>query len=107
MSPPALQCRKLMMYLQDLNRLKQEMQKLVKDAKQWTSQSEDLKPRVSSIMTSAPVFAPHSFRQSAVKLPKSRFEDAKRILREVQNRKKIFEDNLEAINRARNGTAWH
>ncbi|XP_073466167.1 protein TALPID3 isoform X2 [Aquarana catesbeiana] len=93
--------------LQDLNTLKQEMQKLVKDAKQWTSQAEDLKPRVSSIMTSAPVFAPHSFTQSAVNLPKSRFEDAKRILREVQNRKKIFEDNLEAINRARDGTAWH
>ncbi|XP_077320592.1 protein TALPID3 isoform X2 [Lithobates pipiens] len=93
--------------LQDLNTLKQEMQKLVKDAKQWTSQAEDLKPRVSSIMTSAPVFAPHSFPQLAVNLPKSRFEDAKRILREVQNRKKIFEDNLEAINRARDGTAWH
>ncbi|KAM5129210.1 protein TALPID3 [Mantella aurantiaca] len=97
--------------LQDLNTIKQEMQNLIKNAKQWNSRAEDFKPKASSIMTSAPVFAHHSYRQPAVNPPKSRFEsrfeDARRILREVQNREEVFDENLEAIIRSKNGTAWH
>ncbi|XP_018417689.1 PREDICTED: protein TALPID3 [Nanorana parkeri] len=93
--------------LQDLNTLKQEMQNLVKDAKQWKSQAEDFQPRVSSIRTSAPVIAPLSYQRSAVNPPESMFKDAKRILSEVQNRRKVFDDNLEAIIRAKDSAACY
>ncbi|KAM8921275.1 protein TALPID3 [Pelodytes ibericus] len=43
----------------------------------------------------------------AVNPPKSLFEDAERILREVQNNKKVLEDNLEAIVRAKDGVAMY
>ncbi|XP_072284020.1 protein TALPID3 [Pyxicephalus adspersus] len=92
--------------LEDLNMLKQEIQNLMKNAKQWKSQAEDWKPKVSSI-TSAPVVASHSFRRSAMNPPKSMFEDAEHILREVQNNKKIIDDNLEAIIRAKDDAAFY
>ncbi|XP_058847645.1 protein TALPID3 isoform X2 [Acipenser ruthenus] len=47
-----------------------------------------------------------SFLQKS-KAPKSMFEDAERILREVKNNKKVLEENLEAIMRAKDGAALH
>ncbi|KAK1138176.1 TALPID3 protein-like [Acipenser oxyrinchus oxyrinchus] len=47
-----------------------------------------------------------SFLQKS-KAPKSMFEDAERILRQVKNNKKVLEENLEAIMRAKDGAALH
>ncbi|XP_068110302.1 protein TALPID3 [Hyperolius riggenbachi] len=91
--------------LQDLSVLKQEMQNMMKDAKQWNSQTEYLKPTVSSTVTPTPLLPTHSFRRSVVDPPKSMFEDAERILREVQSNKRVLEDNLKAIIRAKDGAA--
>ncbi|XP_040267211.1 protein TALPID3 [Bufo bufo] len=86
--------------LQDLSALKQEMQTMMKDAKQWKSQEAELKPKEKPAFLSTSLSkSPVSWRR-AVNPPKSMFEDAERILREVQNNKKILEDNLEAIARA-------
>ncbi|XP_041121975.1 TALPID3 protein-like [Polyodon spathula] len=41
------------------------------------------------------------------KAPTSMFEDAERILRQVKNNKKVLEENLEAIMRAKDGAALH
>ena len=40
-----------------------------------------------------------------VKAPNSILSDAKRVLREVQSRKKVLEENLEAVLRAKGGGA--
>lgn len=42
-----------------------------------------------------------------VKAPKSILKDAERILRDVQNNKKVLEENLEAIIRAKDGDAMY
>lgn len=42
-----------------------------------------------------------------VKVPKSILRDAERILRGVQNNKKILEENLEAVIRAKEGGAMY
>ncbi|XP_069805382.1 protein TALPID3 isoform X2 [Dendropsophus ebraccatus] len=89
--------------LQDLNVLKQEMQSMMKDAKQWRSEEPDLKPseKPTLLSTSLPK-SPVLWRRTA-NPPKSMTEDAERILREVQNKRKVLEDNLEAIARANDG----
>ncbi|XP_066464331.1 protein TALPID3 isoform X2 [Eleutherodactylus coqui] len=86
--------------LQDLNELKREMQSMMKDAKQWKSHEAELKPRnePTFLSTSLPK-SPVSWRRP-VNPRKSMFEDTKQILREVQNNKKVLEDNLEAIARS-------
>ncbi|KAM3920126.1 protein TALPID3 [Leptodactylus fuscus] len=90
--------------LQDLNALKQEMQSMMKDAKQWKSQEDDLKLREKSTFPSNSLIKSPVFWRRAANPPKSIFEDAECILREVQNNKKVLEDNLEAIARAKDGT---
>ncbi|XP_075699547.1 protein TALPID3 isoform X4 [Rhinoderma darwinii] len=91
--------------LQDLNVLKQEMQSMMKDAKQWKSQEAELKPRDKPTFPSTSLSKSPIFWRRALIPPKSMFEDAERILREVQNNKKVLEDNLEAIARAKDGAA--
>ncbi|XP_071971876.1 protein TALPID3 isoform X2 [Engystomops pustulosus] len=89
--------------LKDLNVLKQEMQSMMKDAKLWKSQEavEQLREKPTILSTSLSK-SPVSWRRT-VNPPPSIFEDAERILREVQNNKKVLEDNLEAIARAKDG----
>ncbi|KAJ1107613.1 hypothetical protein NDU88_005003 [Pleurodeles waltl] len=80
--------------LQDISQLKKDMQTML--------QTKDTLHR-----TMIPEH--HYFGQSSLlqksKAPKSMFEDAERILREVKNDKKVLEDNLEAIIRAKDGSA--
>ncbi|XP_063803465.1 protein TALPID3 isoform X2 [Pseudophryne corroboree] len=92
--------------LQDLHTLKQKMQDMVKDAKQWKTEVDELKPREQLIIPSN-LYKHHSVWRMDVNPPKSMFEDAERILREVQNNKKVLEHNLDAIIRAKNGTAMY
>lgn len=52
------------------------------------------------------------FSQNSVKLPttkttRSILKDAEKILRGVQNNKKVLEENLEAIIRAKDGAAMY
>ncbi|XP_075049078.1 protein TALPID3 isoform X2 [Mixophyes fleayi] len=93
--------------LQDLNTLKQKMQDMMKDAKQWKCEVDEMKPREQPIIPSTSLYKQHPFWRSAVDPPKSMFEDAERVLREVQNNKKVLEDNLDAIIRAKNGAAMY
>ncbi|XP_056402795.1 protein TALPID3 isoform X2 [Hyla sarda] len=89
--------------LQDLNSLKQEMQSMMKDAKQWKSQEAVLKPREKTILLSTSLSKSPVLWRRAVNPPKSMIDDAECILRELQNKRKVLEDNLEAIARANDG----
>ncbi|XP_075470905.1 protein TALPID3 isoform X3 [Ascaphus truei] len=77
------------------------------DAKQWRPQGNEFKPseQPSSSHVVHVLQKPQPSFLRGVKPPKSMFEDAERILREVQNNKKVLEDNLEAIIRAKDGAA--
>ncbi|KAM9294402.1 protein TALPID3 [Gastrophryne carolinensis] len=92
--------------LQDLNSLKKDMQNMMKDARLW-SQERDMKLGAPPSMASTSLKAPHLYRCSAVNPPKSMFEDAERVLREVQSNRKVLDENLEAIIRAKDGAAMY
>ncbi|XP_069589407.1 protein TALPID3 isoform X2 [Ranitomeya imitator] len=85
--------------LQDLGALKQEMQSMMKDAKQWKTEDLDLQPRKKLTYSASLSKSPVIWRK-AINPPKSMCEDAECILREVQNKRKVLEDNLEAVARA-------
>ncbi|XP_077121180.1 protein TALPID3 isoform X2 [Ranitomeya variabilis] len=85
--------------LQDLGTLKQEMQSMMKDAKQWKTEDMDLQPRKKPTYSASLSKSPVIWRK-AINPPKSMCEDAECILREVQNKRKVLEDNLEAVARA-------
>ncbi|XP_073494859.1 protein TALPID3 isoform X2 [Phyllobates terribilis] len=72
--------------LQDLGALKQEMQSMMNLRE---------KPTFSTSLSKSPVIW-----RKAINPPKSMCEDAECILREVQNKRKVLEDNLEAVARA-------
>eukprot|EP00079_Xenopus_tropicalis_P009595 XP_002933790.2 PREDICTED: protein TALPID3 [Xenopus tropicalis] len=93
----------------DLGLLKQEMHGMLQEAKQWRPQVDDLTARekASPYYISGDLHKLQSSLLSSKKPPKSLCEDAERILREVQNNKKVLEANLEAINRAKDGAAMY
>ncbi|CAM5123533.1 unnamed protein product [Eretmochelys imbricata] len=96
--------------LQDLGQLKKEMYGMLQEAKAWKSDMNDFVKPTNPV--AAPSFAecPQVSKPSilqTVKAPKSVLKDAERILRGVQNNKKVLEENLEAIIRAKDGDAMY
>ncbi|NXJ16260.1 TALD3 protein, partial [Odontophorus gujanensis] len=91
--------------LQVLGQLRQEMHNVLQEANSWKSDMNDLiKSKPTTIASDLPEHnqpVKPSILQH-VKAPKSILSDAKRVLREVQYRKKVLEENLEAVLRARN-----
>ncbi|XP_051885668.1 protein TALPID3 isoform X2 [Pristis pectinata] len=111
--------------LHDLGRLNGEMAGILQEAEQWQSRMQGVKTVSANQSNSRkPIDSPplqyHLPRQptlitkgtesgcskkpsliQSIKASKSMFEDAERILREVQMNKKFIEENLEAIVRAK------
>ncbi|XP_015278858.1 PREDICTED: protein TALPID3 [Gekko japonicus] len=81
--------------LRDLGQLRREMQGIL----------QPKEPVPPSLPEAQPLPKP-SILQTAT-APKSIVRDAERILRVVRKNKKVLEENLEAIVRARDGTALH
>ncbi|XP_067151207.1 protein TALPID3 [Apteryx mantelli] len=96
--------------LQDLGQLRREMHNMLQEANSWKSDMNDLikskKPTVASDLSEHHQLVKPSILHK-VKAPKSMLKDAERILRGVQNNKKILEENLEAIIRAKDGDAMY
>ncbi|XP_073206079.1 protein TALPID3 isoform X7 [Lepidochelys kempii] len=96
--------------LQDLGQLKKEMHGMLQEAKAWKSDMNDFvkptNPVVAPSFAECPQVSKPSILQT-VKAPKSVLKDAERILRGVQNNKKVLEENLEAIIRAKDGDAMY
>ncbi|XP_037757102.1 protein TALPID3 isoform X3 [Chelonia mydas] len=96
--------------LQDLGQLKKEMHGMLQEAKAWKSDMNDFvkptNPVVAPSFAECPQVSKPSILQT-VKAPKSVLKDAERILRCVQNNKKVLEENLEAIIRAKDGDAMY
>ncbi|XP_039392128.1 protein TALPID3 isoform X4 [Mauremys reevesii] len=96
--------------LQDLGQLKREMHGMLQEAKAWKSDMNDFvkptNPVVAPSLAECHQVSKPSILQT-VKAPKSVLKDAERILRGVQNNKKVLEENLEAIIRAKDGDAMY
>ncbi|XP_032865648.2 protein TALPID3 isoform X2 [Tyto alba] len=96
--------------LQDLGQLRREIRDMLQEANSWKSDMNDLikskKPTVASDLPEHHLLNKPSILQN-VKVPKSILRDAERILRGVQNNKKVLEENLEAIIRAKDGDAMY
>uniref|UniRef100_A0A8C0J1I0 KIAA0586 n=1 Tax=Chelonoidis abingdonii TaxID=106734 RepID=A0A8C0J1I0_CHEAB len=96
--------------LQDLGQLKREMHGMLQEAKAWKSDVNDFvkptNPVVAPSLAECHQVSKPSILQT-VKAPKSMLKDAERILRGVQNNKKVLEENLEAIIRAKDGDAMY
>ncbi|NXG70250.1 TALD3 protein, partial [Baryphthengus martii] len=96
--------------LQDLGQLRREMHSMLQEASSWKSDMNELikskKPTVASELPERHLLNKPSILQN-VKVPKSILKDAERILRGVQNNKKILEENLEAVIRARDGDTMY
>ncbi|KFQ35341.1 TALPID3 protein, partial [Mesitornis unicolor] len=96
--------------LQDLGQLRREMHDMLQEANSWKSDMNNLLK--SQNPTAAPDLQIHQqLKKSSilqnVKVPKSILRDAERILRRVQQSKKVLEDNLEAVIRAKDGDAMY
>ncbi|KAF1497080.1 TALPID3 protein, partial [Eudyptula minor novaehollandiae] len=96
--------------LQDLGQLRREMHDMLQEANSWKSDMNDLikskKPTVASDLPEHHQLNKPSILQN-VKVPKSILRDAERILRGVQNNKKVLEENLEAVIRAKDGDVMY
>ncbi|XP_059675271.1 protein TALPID3 [Gavia stellata] len=96
--------------LQDLGQLRREMHDMLQEANSWKSNMHDLikskKPTVASPLPEHHQLNKPSILQN-VKVPKSILRDAERVLRGVQNNKKVLEENLEAVIRAKDGDAMY
>ncbi|NXJ96175.1 TALD3 protein, partial [Corythaixoides concolor] len=95
--------------LQDLGQLRKEMHDMLQEANSWKSDMNDLikskKTTTASDLPERHLLNKPSILQN-VKVPKSILKDAERILRGVQNNKKVLEENLEAVIRAKDGDAF-
>ncbi|KFP58667.1 TALPID3 protein, partial [Cathartes aura] len=96
--------------LQDLGQLRKEMRDMLQEANSWKSDMNDLikskHPTVASDLPERHLLNKPSILQN-VKVPKSILRDAEKILRGVQNNKKVLEENLEAVIRAKDGDAMY
>ncbi|XP_014815437.1 PREDICTED: protein TALPID3 isoform X2 [Calidris pugnax] len=96
--------------LQDLGQLRREMHDVLQEASSWKSDMNDLikskNPAVASDLSEHHQLNKSSILQN-VEVPKSILRDAERILRGVQNNKKVFEENLEAVIRAKDEDAMY
>ncbi|KAM6360600.1 protein TALPID3 isoform 3-T3 [Alca torda] len=112
--------------LQDLVHLRREMHDVLQEANSWKSDMNDLikhsiwgpldfirsvrmNPKKPTVASNLPEHHQLNkpFILQNVKVPKSVLRDAEGILRGVQNNKKILEDNLEAVIRAKDGDAMY
>uniref|UniRef100_UPI00398F537F protein TALPID3 isoform X2 n=1 Tax=Pristiophorus japonicus TaxID=55135 RepID=UPI00398F537F len=117
--------------LHDLGTLKWEMHGILQEAEHWHSRMQDIKsvsanqskshksidsPPLQHHLLKKPIHVAKQTKPShlqnpsliqSVKAPKSMFEDAERILREVQTNKKLMEENLEAIVRAKDSASMY
>ncbi|XP_075359949.1 protein TALPID3 isoform X8 [Mycteria americana] len=96
--------------LQDLGQLRREMHDMLQEANSWKSDMNDLvKSKKTTVASDLPEH--HQLNRPSilqnVKVPKSILRDAERILRGVQNNKKVLEENLEAVIRAKDGDAMY
>ncbi|KAM8807991.1 protein TALPID3 [Eudromia elegans] len=95
--------------LQDLGQLRREMHNMLQEANSWKLEMDNLikskKPTVAPDLSEHQLIKPSILHK--VKAPKSMLQDAERILRGVQNNKKVLEENLEAIVRAKDGDAMY
>ncbi|XP_061199606.1 protein TALPID3 isoform X2 [Neopsephotus bourkii] len=96
--------------LQDLEQLRRKMHDMLEEANSWKSDISDLikskKPAVTSDLPERHLLNKPSILQN-VKVPKSILRDAERILRGVQNNKKVLEENLQAVIHAKDGDAMY
>ncbi|PKU44765.1 talpid3 hypothetical protein [Limosa lapponica baueri] len=96
--------------LQDLGQLRRETHDVLQEASSWQSDMNDLfkskNPTVASDLPEHHQLNKSSILQN-VKVPKSILRDAERILRGVQNNKKVLEENLEAVIRAKDEDAMY
>ncbi|XP_051478601.1 protein TALPID3 isoform X2 [Apus apus] len=94
--------------LQDLDQLRREMRDMLQEANSWKSDMNDLIKSKNPPVASEPQIH-HQLKKPSilqnVKVPKSILRDAERVLREVQNNKKVLEENLEAVIHAKDGDA--
>ncbi|NWX86736.1 TALD3 protein, partial [Nothoprocta pentlandii] len=95
--------------LQDLGQLRREMNNMLQEANSWKLDMDNLikskKPTVAPDLSEHELPKPSILHK--VKAPKSMLQDAERILRGVQNNKKVLEENLEAIIRAKDRDAMY
>ncbi|KAM6068212.1 protein TALPID3 isoform 2-T2 [Theristicus caerulescens] len=95
--------------LQDLGQLRREMRNMLQEANSWKSDMNDLQSKNPTVASDLPEH--HQLNKPSilqnVKVPKSILRDAERILRGVQNNKKVLEENLEAVIRAKDGDAMY
>ncbi|XP_032301021.1 protein TALPID3 isoform X3 [Coturnix japonica] len=94
--------------LQVLGQLRKEMHDVLQEANSWKSDMNDLIKSKPTTTASDPPEHNQLIKPSvlqSVKAPESILSDAKRVLREVQSRKKVLEENLEAVLRAKGGDA--
>ncbi|NXC37930.1 TALD3 protein, partial [Penelope pileata] len=96
--------------LQDLGQLRKEMHDMLQAANSWKSDMNDLikskKPAIASDLPEHNQLKKPSILQN-VKAPKSILRDAEKMLRGIQSNKKVLEENLEAILRAKDGDAMY
>ncbi|XP_054827230.1 protein TALPID3 isoform X2 [Eublepharis macularius] len=95
--------------LRDLGQLRRDMQDILQEAKEWKSDMHGFmkqKDQVPPRPTEAQPLPKPSILETA-KAPKSILQDAEKILRVVRKNKKVLEENLEAIIRAKDGSALH
>ncbi|XP_016154278.1 PREDICTED: protein TALPID3 isoform X3 [Ficedula albicollis] len=96
--------------LQDLGKLRREMHNILQGASSWKSEVKDLIKSKNLLVSSGRPehHLPNkpSILQN-VKAPRSILTEAERALRGVQNNKKVFEENLEAVTRAKDGDAMY
>ncbi|NWU18626.1 TALD3 protein, partial [Cephalopterus ornatus] len=96
--------------LQDLGQLRREMHDMLQEANSRKSDMNDLikskNPAVAPDPLEHPLLNKPSILRN-VQVPKSILRDAERTLRGVQNNKKVLEENLEAVTRAKDGDATY
>ncbi|XP_050192190.1 protein TALPID3 isoform X2 [Myiozetetes cayanensis] len=96
--------------LQGLGQLRREMHNILQEANSWKSDVNDLikskNPPVAPDPPDPPLLDRPSILQN-IPVPKSILRDAERTLRGVQNNKKVLEENLEAVTRAKDGDATY
>ncbi|XP_074400079.1 protein TALPID3 isoform X1 [Zonotrichia albicollis] len=96
--------------LQDLGKLRREMHNILQEASSWKTDMTDLiKTKIFPVALDPPEHHPVSKPSilQNVQVPKSILTDAERILRGVQNSKKVLEENLEAVTHAQDGDALY
>ncbi|NXQ43272.1 TALD3 protein, partial [Catharus fuscescens] len=96
--------------LQDLGKLRREMHNILQGASSWKSDMTDLIKSKNLPLSPHPL-EHHLLNKPSIlqniKAPRSILTEAERALRGVQNNKRVLEENLEAVTRAKDGDAMY